>query len=95
MAAVTGKPTARAPRQPALPRAKSLGSGYLTLEHVAKYMDCSTKTVRRCIAQGLQHYYVRLGGHKRGILLFRQGDIDRWLRRFRRGTAAESKGETS
>jgi len=74
-----------------LPCANAVGSDYLTLEHAAEYMDCSTKTVRRCIAQGLRYYYVRLGGHKRGILLFRRGDIDRWLRRFRNSLAPDSQ----
>lgn len=82
--------TARAPEAtpPGRQAAPDTEAGYLTLEQAAGYLACSTKTVRRWAqADGLPHYYVRRRGCTRGVLLFRKGQIDRWLRSCANGLA--------
>ncbi len=56
-------------------------AGFISLAQAAQYLAVSSRTVRRWVeVGGLPHYYVRLEGRKRGVLLFRRGEIDRWLR---------------
>jgi len=76
------------------PTVDSVHVGYLSLVQAARYLGAvSTATVRRWIkGHGLPHYHITGCGGERGKLLFRQGELDRWMRRFRNGLAA-SKNE--
>jgi len=69
---------------PVLP---SVHTGYLTLRHAAEYLGgVSTATVRRWISGiGLPYCRIPGGGGWRGRLLFRQRELDRWMRRFKGG----------
>ncbi len=69
-------------------------AGFITLAQAARYLGAvSTATVRRWIkGHGLPHYHITGCGGERGKLLFRPGELDRWMRRFRNGLAA-SKNE--
>lgn len=56
-------------------------AGFITLTQAARYLSISPRTIRRWIEdQGLPHYYIRRKGSKRGVLLFRRRELDRWLR---------------
>jgi len=76
------------------PVVESVHVGYLSLPQAARYLGgVSTATVRRWITgHGLPHYHITGCGGERGKLLFRQGELDRWMRRFRNGLAS-SQGE--
>jgi excisionase family DNA binding protein len=66
------------------------GFGPLTLAQAASYLAVSTDTIRRWIASArLPHYWIppACGKGMRGKLLFRRGELDRWLRRYRNGLA--------
>ena len=68
----------------AWPVVESVHVGYLTLAQAAQYLAVSKATVRRWIKNlGLPHYYLPGGGGQRGKLLFRKGEIDRWMRRHK------------
>lgn len=55
-------------------------AGYLSLAEAAAYLHAPASTVRGWIrTQGLPHY-------KPGkLLLFRQAELDAWMRRYRHG----------
>lgn len=75
----------------AWPLVDSVHVGYLTLRQAADYLNCSPKTVRRRIkSHGLPHYFVPGSRGIRGQLLFRRGELDRWVRRFKNGLVKES-----
>ena len=68
------------------PVVESVHVGYLTLAQAAHYLAVSKATVRRWIKNlGLPHYYLPGGGGQRGKLLFRKGEVDRWMRRHKNG----------
>ncbi len=52
-------------------------SGFLSLEHAAKYADVSVRTVKRWIKGGLPKYQVRPGSK----VLIRSRDIEAFLTR--------------
>ena len=67
-------------------------AGYITLAQTARYLAVSTRTIRRWVtSRGLPHYYI--GGAERGKFLFRKGELDRWVRRFKNGFAARNSGK--
>jgi excisionase family DNA binding protein len=71
------------------PVVESVVVGYMTLPQTGEYLGVSTATVRRWIKKlALPHYHVPGAGGKRGKLLFRRGELDRWMRRFRNGLQA-------
>ena len=70
------------------PRVESVHVGYLDAQQAAVYLAVSKPTIRRwCKNQGMPHYHLPGAGGKRGVLLFRKSEIDRWLRRFKNGLA--------
>ena len=78
--------------QLAWPVVESVNVGYMTLKQAADFFGMSPATIRRwCKYQGLPHYHVPGSGGKRGKLLFRKGELDRWTRRFKNRLAAPAK----
>ena len=85
------------PRDPRNPDGRvqvvaTVDAGYLTLAQAAAYLGASTRTIRRRVKHGrLPHYYLPGLTGERGQLLFRKGEIDRWIRRFKNGLAEGSE----
>lgn len=64
--------------------------GFITLAQAAGYLAVSAKTIRRWVSEcGLPHYYVRRAPARRGVLLFRTGEIDRWMKQHRNASPVE------
>ena len=71
---------------PSWPVVESVHVGYMTLRQAAEYLGVSAATVRRWIkGLALPCYHVPGAGGRRGKLLFRRGELDRWMRRFKGG----------
>ena len=68
-------------------RTQRVGVGFMDLPEAAQWFSVSPKTVRRWIgAFALPCYRIPGPSGKRGRLLFREGELARWSRRFKAGT---------